>query len=49
LLYLCEGGFQYLPLDTFERLTDGLVFPVYLASNICLFLVLIFSFIQKLR
>ena len=29
LLYLCEGAFNYLPLDTFTRLTEGVVFPCY--------------------
>lgn len=49
LLYLCEGGFQYLPLDTFTRLIDGVVFPVYAVAGTALFLVLLFSYFQKLR
>jgi len=32
LLYLCEGAFNYLPLDTFARLTEGVVFPCYVVA-----------------
>lgn len=48
-LYLCGDGFQYLPMNTFERLTDGVVFPVYVASAVSLLLALAFSYCQKLR
>ena len=49
LLYLCEGGFQYLPLATFTELTDGVVFPVFVVSGVSLLLALLFSYFQKLR
>lgn len=48
LLYLCEGSFKNLPLDTFQRLTEGFVFPVYAAGGGMLLLILATSYIQKL-
>uniref|UniRef100_A0A7M5WW22 C-mannosyltransferase DPY19L3 n=1 Tax=Clytia hemisphaerica TaxID=252671 RepID=A0A7M5WW22_9CNID len=49
LMYLCEGGFQFMPMSTFQVLTDGVVFPVYAMSGIVIILVLVFSYFQKLR
>jgi len=48
-LYLCNGGFQYLPWNTFTRLTDGLVFPLYAGSTLMFLIVLAFAYFQKLR
>ena len=28
-LYVCNGAFTFLPWDTFERLTQRMVFPPY--------------------
>lgn len=48
-LYLCEGSFQYLPFNTFERLTQGIVFPVYAVSTVMVLLALAYSYLYKLR
>jgi len=48
LLYLCEGSFQGLPFDTFHRLTEGIVFPVYVMASMALMTVLIVATTQKL-
>lgn len=48
-LYLCLGIFGFLTLDTFERLTQGLVFPLYLASHLVFFVLLVISVLQHWR
>eukprot|EP00794_Sanderia_malayensis_P000566 gene566-1224_t len=49
LLYLCEGAFQYLPLDTFARLTEGIVFPCYVVAVAISLTILIASALLKWR
>ncbi|XP_065057638.1 protein C-mannosyl-transferase DPY19L3-like [Rhopilema esculentum] len=47
LLYLCEGAFNYLPMDTFIRLTDGIVFPCYAAAMLVTLILLATSVLAK--
>ena len=32
-LYLCNGAFEFLELDTFVRLSANLVFPLYIMMH----------------
>ncbi|XP_072036179.1 protein C-mannosyl-transferase DPY19L3-like isoform X2 [Amphiura filiformis] len=46
LMYLSNGAFEFLPLDTFTRLTSTLVFPVYatmLISNLVILAIAVFQ------
>ncbi|XP_074656424.1 protein C-mannosyl-transferase DPY19L3-like [Tubulanus polymorphus] len=40
-LYICNGGFEFLPYDTFERLTGNLVLPFYIGTHCVLLLALV--------
>lgn len=49
LLYLCEESFQVLPVNTYERLTRGVVFPCYVTSVVVLLGVLTYTLIHNWR
>ena len=46
-LYLCNGAFAFLSWDVVERLSDKLVFPIYLAMQAALLLWLMWSVLTK--
>lgn len=46
-MYLCNGAFQFLPPDTLTRLSEGLVFPLYVVVEFGLLVVLMIAVIQN--
>ncbi|XP_023930612.1 probable C-mannosyltransferase DPY19L3 [Lingula anatina] len=45
-MYLCNGAFQFLPMDTYVRLTERFVFPTYVIVTIVLLGCLVTALIQ---
>lgn len=48
-LYLCNGAFNFINRDVFERITRKLVFPIYAYGHAVMVAILIIAFIQKSR
>ncbi|XP_014769957.1 probable C-mannosyltransferase DPY19L3 [Octopus bimaculoides] len=48
-LYLCNGAFGFLEWDTFVRLTNGFVFPVYAVGHVVLLVLMLVSCFKKWR
>ncbi|XP_070581349.1 protein C-mannosyl-transferase DPY19L3-like [Ptychodera flava] len=48
-LYLCVGAFGLLPMDTFYRLTDHLLFPFYGIAQLSLLVLIIIAVWKMLR
>ena len=48
-LYLCNGAFEFLSADTFERLTRSLVFPVYVVAHCVLLFMLFVAVVENWR
>ncbi|XP_036370347.1 probable C-mannosyltransferase DPY19L3 isoform X1 [Octopus sinensis] len=48
-LYLCNGAFGFLEWDTFVRLTNGFVFPVYAVGHGSLLVLMLVSCFKKWR
>lgn len=46
-LYLCNGAFTFLELDSFQRLTEKFVFPIYTGVHGGLLLLLAVALLQK--
>ncbi|XP_069125693.1 protein C-mannosyl-transferase DPY19L3-like [Argopecten irradians] len=46
-IYLCLEAFNFLPFDTYERLTKGMVFPFYVATHAILLIVLCVAVLQN--
>lgn len=46
-IYLCLDAFNFLPFDTYERLTKGMVFPFYVATHAVLLIVLCVAVLQN--
>ncbi|XP_033741333.1 probable C-mannosyltransferase DPY19L3 [Pecten maximus] len=46
-IYLCLEAFNFLPFDTYERLTKGMVFPFYVATHAVLLIVLCVAVLQN--
>ena len=49
LLYLCEMSFRMLPMDTYWRLTQGVVFPCYVIAVLVGLVVLALAVIEQWR
>jgi len=48
-LYLCIEAFGFLQMDTFERMSKLLVFPLYLITHITLLVVVFVAVMQNWR
>lgn len=49
LLYLCIDAFGFLQFDTFERLTNGVVFPLYVVTHLGMLIILFVAVLQNWR
>ena len=49
MLYLCEVSFRMLPLDTYWRLTQGVVFPCYVFALVFGLLLLALAVLHEWR
>jgi hypothetical protein len=49
MLYLCEVSFRMLPLDTYWRLNQGVVFPCYVLAVIVGLVLLGIAVLQEWR
>lgn len=47
LLYLCIDAFGFLQFDTFERLTNGVVFPLYVVTHLGMLIILFVAVLQN--
>jgi hypothetical protein len=48
-LYLCIEAFGFLQLDTYERMSKLLVFPIYLITHLTILIVLFIAVMQNWR
>lgn len=48
-LYLCNGAFEFITFDVFERLTANLVFPLYAITHAVLLILVCVATLQILR
>uniref|UniRef100_A0A8W8J7D1 Uncharacterized protein n=1 Tax=Magallana gigas TaxID=29159 RepID=A0A8W8J7D1_MAGGI len=47
LLYLCIDAFGFLQFDTFEKLTNGVVFPLYVVTHLGMLIILFVAVLQN--